>query len=135
MLKMSFNYPITFSGATCEMSLLFVVIFFFFRTNLSFSFAYHVLRALARVWEGAGPIGSTVRTVLSSQEKKKSECERKIMYLRFLYLCLSASSKSCNAVKVKSLQMEVAEEEMKYAKFTESLWILCSNSGLEITNG
>lgn len=34
------------------------------------------------------------------------------MYLRFLYLCLSASSKSCNAVKVKSLQMEVAEEEM-----------------------
>lgn len=73
---MSFNYPITFSGATCEMSLLFVVIFFF-RTNFSFSFAYHVLRALARVWEGAGPIGSTVRTVLSSQEKKKMHVREK----------------------------------------------------------
>lgn len=42
------------------------------------------------------------------------------MYLRFLYLCLAASSKSCNAVKVKSLQMEVAEKEMKYVKSTES---------------
>lgn len=76
---------------------------------------------LAKVWEGIEPTRSTIRTVYS-QEKNVKEKE---IYLRFLYLGLSSSSKSCNFVKVKSLQLEVAIEEIKYVKSTESHWCLC----------
>lgn len=55
------------------------------------------------------------------------------MYLRFLYLGLNASSKSCNAVKVKNLQWQVTVEEIKYVKSTQSHCYLCLNYGLGIT--
>lgn len=51
---------------------------------------------------------------------RRKNVKEKKMYLRFLYLGLNSSSKSCNFVKVKNLQLKVAIEEIKCVKSTES---------------